>query len=171
MKYRANTETRSIALQKYNFLHHGGKGHVSQQAPECVISPHTYYITVEMLAICSSKNVVACRTGLKKSCNLFSEEALRVPRFSILFNEEGNSFPKPLRDAAPAPAVAVPLPKGAVLKGTNRKISRTFPIALISAVFHWWEYKDLQYSYLGPPHLEEWEKHYKWVCRDVSWKR
>lgn len=121
MKYRANTETRSIALQKYNFLHHGGKGHVSQQAPECVISPHTYYITVEMLAICSSKNVVACRTGLKKSCNLFSEEALRVPGFSILFNEEGNSFPKPLRDAAPAPAVAVPLPKGAVLKGTNRE--------------------------------------------------
>lgn len=112
MKYRANTETRSIALQKYNFLHHGGKGHVSQQAPECVISPHTYYITVEMLAICGSKNVVACRTGLKKSCNLFSEESLRVPGFSILFNEEGNSFPKPLRDAAPAPAVAVPLPKG-----------------------------------------------------------
>lgn len=40
--YRANTETRSIALQKYNFLHHGGKAHVSQQASEYVISPHTY---------------------------------------------------------------------------------------------------------------------------------
>lgn len=72
--YTANTEARGIALPKFNFLHHGGRGHMSQWAPQCVISPHTYKITVEMLLICSSKNVGACRAGLKKVAICFQQK-------------------------------------------------------------------------------------------------
>lgn len=63
------------------------------------------------MLICSSKNVVACRAGLKKVAICFQQQKLWG---CLLFNEVGNSFPKLFRAADPASTVAVPPSERAV---------------------------------------------------------
>lgn len=131
VKCGANTETRSMVLQKYNFLHHSG----FMWAWVCHFSPHLLN-HCRNAAYLQQQKCGGVQDRAENSCNLFSAEALRVPGFSIVFNKAGNSFPKPSRAAAPAFAVAVPPPKGVVSEGNQlRKISWTpGPFLLLSSL-------------------------------------